>query len=280
MIARLVLLLALLTSGSAWALTLPDHPDGRVNDYAGVLDTSARARLEQQIAQATAGRSLQVAVAIFPSLDGGSIEDTSIRLAEKWKIGGKSSDDGVLITVFVADRKMRIEVGYGLEGALPDVVASRIIAEVMAPRLRAGDLEGGLRDGVAAVLDKAGAGSTSGAAATTPSLTSREVLRRVPGWLVLSVIAVVVLFVVLFVLGGARSGRGGGGYSGGSSGWARQAGSSLLWNILWGILSSILSGGGRGDDNEGSWGGGGGGGGGGFSGGGGSFGGGGASGSW
>ena len=80
----------------------------------------------------------QVVIAVFPSLEGESLEDFSIKLAEKWRVGQKGLDDGAIMLVFLNERKVRIEVGYGLEGAIPDLEAARIIRETIAPRFRAG----------------------------------------------------------------------------------------------------------------------------------------------
>jgi uncharacterized protein len=87
-------------------------------------------------------------IAIFPSLEGDSVEDVAVRLEERWKVGRKGVDNGVLLVIFLNDRKLRIEVGYGLEGALTDVTAKRIIDEVITPKFREGDFAGGISAGV------------------------------------------------------------------------------------------------------------------------------------
>ena len=110
-------------------LSLPASPNGPVNDYAGVLSPVQLSQLDAQLRGYERGTTRQIAVAIFRSLEGESLEDVSMRLAEKWKIGGKQSNDGVLLTLFLDDHKLRIEVGYGLEGALTDITARRIIDE-------------------------------------------------------------------------------------------------------------------------------------------------------
>jgi uncharacterized protein len=115
-----------------------------VSDYAGALAPDARALREQVLADGERAPGAQVVVAIFRSLEGESLEDFSIRLAERWRVGRKALDDGAIVLVFLQDRKMRIEVGYGLEGAIPDIEASRIIREAMAPRFREGRYDAGL----------------------------------------------------------------------------------------------------------------------------------------
>ena len=108
-------------------------------------------RLESVLAEGERATGAQVVVALFPSLEGESLEDFSIRLAEKWRVGRKELDDGVIIVVFVADRKVRIEVGYGLEGAIPDIEASHIIREAIAPRFREGRYDAGLEAAARAI---------------------------------------------------------------------------------------------------------------------------------
>src|SRR2546423_8077760 len=102
---------------------MPPAPAGRVNDYAGLLPPADRERLESRLAERERATRAQVVVAIFRSLEGQSLEDFSIRLAQQWRIGQKSLDNGVILLVFVDDRKVRLEVGYGLEPVIPDIVA-------------------------------------------------------------------------------------------------------------------------------------------------------------
>src|SRR5712691_7701190 len=147
-----LLVLALLLCAAAVAqaaLPIPKAPGGRINDYAGVLSAEDRARLEDKVRAREQGSQNQVVVAIFRSLEGESLEDYSIRLAKAWRIGQKALDNGVIFLVFLDDRKMRIEVGYGLEGSLTDAVSSSILRDVVAPRFR----EGRTADGIAAGLD-------------------------------------------------------------------------------------------------------------------------------
>ncbi|GAB4256814.1 MAG: hypothetical protein Kow0092_03140 [Deferrisomatales bacterium] len=155
--AALLWAAAVLVWGAAAALEVPARPQGRVSDFAGLLAPAERARLEARLAEIEAATSNQFAVAIFDSLEGESLEDFSIRLAEAWQVGHKGRDNGLILLVFVRDRKVRIEVGYGLEGAIPDVVAGRVIRDVLAPRFREGDYAGGLLAAVEA-LDAASRG--------------------------------------------------------------------------------------------------------------------------
>ena len=107
-----------------------------MNDYAGLLAPVERERLESRLAERERATGAQVVVAIFRSLEGQSLEDFSIRLAQQWRIGQKSLDNGVILLVFVEDRKVRLEVGYGLESVIPDIVAGALIRDTLAPRFR------------------------------------------------------------------------------------------------------------------------------------------------
>ena len=119
---------------------------GRVNDTASLMSGEQRERLEATLAEIEAATGAQVAVLTIDSLAGEPIEDFSVRVAETWKLGRRDKDDGVLILVAKDDRKMRIEVGYGLEAVLTDARCARILDEVMRPRFRAGDFSGGIAD--------------------------------------------------------------------------------------------------------------------------------------
>lgn len=134
------------------ALEIPERPEGYVNDRAGLLSASAKPVLENQLRSFEDKTSNQVVVVTFPSLEGQSLEDFSMRLAEAWKIGQKGRNNGVIFLIFRDDRKMRIEVGYGLEGVFPDLVAGQIIRQVVVPYFRKGDTSGGIVAGVNAIL--------------------------------------------------------------------------------------------------------------------------------
>ena len=129
----------------------PPPPAQYFNDYAGVVSPGDARRLEQKLKRFDEETSSQVVVAVFPELPGGSLEDFTARTAEAWKVGRKELDNGAVLFVFVNDRKIRLEVGYGLEGALPDVTAKRIIEDVIAPRFREGGYGEGLIAGVGAI---------------------------------------------------------------------------------------------------------------------------------
>jgi uncharacterized protein len=152
--ARAGLLAALLAVG-AWPARaeVPVPPlRARVTDLAGVLPAGERANLEATLRAFEERKGSQVAVLVLPTTQLETIEQFGIRVAEAWKLGRKGVDDGAILLVAVQDRALRIEVGYGLEGALPDAITKRIISEVIVPRFRQGDLPGGIRAGVSAIL--------------------------------------------------------------------------------------------------------------------------------
>ena len=149
-LTSLAFLMTLFVVSSGAALDVP-YLSGRVMDSAGLLSPSKAEQLADQLQLLEEETGAQVAVLTIPSLEGDSLEDFSLRVVETWKLGRADVDDGVLILVARDDRKMRIEVGYGLEGALTDAQSGRIIDRVMAPRFRAGDFDGGVEGAVEAV---------------------------------------------------------------------------------------------------------------------------------
>lgn len=120
----------------------------RVTDQTGTLDAAQRGALEAKLAAFEQAKGSQIAILIVPSTEPETIEQYSIRVAEQWKLGRKGVDDGLLILVARNDRTIRIEVGYGLEGVVPDAIAHRVIDEIIVPKFRGGDYYGGLDAGV------------------------------------------------------------------------------------------------------------------------------------
>ncbi len=252
----------------------------RVTDLTGTLTQQQLQTLEQNLAAFEARKGSQIAVLIVPTVKPESIEQYSIRVVEAWKLGRKKIDDGVLFLIAKNDREMRIEVGYGLEGALPDITASRIITEVVTPLFKQGDFYGGINAGVERIIRVIdGEALPEPVASASTGRGDRSNL-------------FFMAFILIFVFGGILR-----------SMFGRFMGATVASGVAgfaaWTILSSIglalllgffaflftLVGGGRGGGLGGSgFGGGGygggGGSGGGFSGGGGGFGGGGASGRW
>src|SRR4030095_5256850 len=236
----------LLFSSLALGLSIPPGPTARVNDYAGMLDASSRLELEQKLKSFEETTSNQIVVATFPSLEGEILEDFSVRLAETWNLGKKGRDNGVLLLIFKEDRALRIETGYGLEGALPDAVSRSIIENKIIPEFRRGDFKAGIFSGVDSII-----AATKGEYKAEPETNVSAIL------LLLLLFFLIGLFFWWVIRKGGR------GVTMGPGGWSRSEG--------WSSGSGSWGGGG-----SSSWGSGGGG----VFGGGGGFGGGGASGRW
>ncbi|WP_296755366.1 YgcG family protein [Thiobacillus sp.] len=265
--------LLLLFALSAWAqIAVPDL-SRRVTDLTGTLDAGQVTALENRLAAFEAQKGSQIAVLVVPTTQPEDIAQFGIRVAEQWKIGREKIDDGVILIVAKDDRKLRLEVGYGLEGAIPDAIAKRVIAETITPYFKAGDYYGGIDAGVQQLMrliegEPLPAPSASKKDADDSPFIMLIVGGIVAGWLLsmlmsrpaaggiaalgsgvvgamLLGLTPALLFIAVFVFAGVATGfRHGGGWSSGG-------------------------GGGFGGGGGGSWGGGGGG-----------FGGGGASGSW
>ena len=134
------------------ALEVPEHPRGRITDFTHTLSTSEISHLDQKLADYEKQATNQIAVLMIPSLEGDNLEDYSIRLTDKWKIGQKGKDNGVILVVVKNDRKLRIEVGYGLEGVLPDGLAGFIIRDEIAPLFRKNQFFEGINQGTDAII--------------------------------------------------------------------------------------------------------------------------------
>jgi uncharacterized protein len=124
----------------------------RVTDLTGTLSGGAVNRIEKQLADFESKKGSQIAVLIVPTTEPEDIEQYGIRVAEQWKLGRKGVDDGAILIVAKNDRRVRIEVGHGLEGALPDAIANRIIDETVAPHFKVGDFDGGVEAGVNRII--------------------------------------------------------------------------------------------------------------------------------
>lgn len=248
----LVLIILLLNAVVAVALEVPVM-NGPVNDLAGILSSSEKSELFSYLEQVNDQTGVQVAVLTIPSLKGDSLEDFSMRVAEKWTLGQKGKDNGALLLVALSERSVRIDVGYGLEGELTDAKSGLIIRNVIVPYFKNGKYGAGIIAGTKNIVGIA----TGNAEIVSDSVKNAKRSSESGGGL-----AGIVFFIIFMILlsGGIGRRRGG-----------------LFWGLLFG---SMMSSGRRGGwDDHGGFGGGGFGGGG-FSGGGGGFGGGGASGGW
>ena len=254
----------LLLLATAWPIfaaeVIPPVPTSYFNDYAHVVSPATAERLNSTLQDFERQTSDQVVVAVYPKMQSESpIDDYAVRVFRAWGIGQKAKNNGALLLVFIQDRKMFLQTGYGLEGALPDALCKRIIDEQIAPRFKAGDYQGGLSAGVNSIL-AAIRGEYQGTGRTV-----YEQHQRGGGGQLIPIIFIIVLILLIFGLRGLLFAgtlyRGRGSYGWGGGGWGGGN---------WG------GGGGWGGDSSG----GGGFSGGGFMGGGGSTGGGGAGGSW
>jgi uncharacterized protein len=214
--------LLVLFAGVARALDVPPLT-GRVIDRANVLSPQIESTLQSQLESYERTTGHQLAVLTLPSLEGDPIEDYSLRVAESWKLGKKGKDDGILLLVATEDRKVRIEVGYGLEGDVPDAMVGRIIRDVIAPAASRGDLGFGISRAVSAIMAATGG---QGEALPPPRRTRSHDGGGLSPYLLLGIVVLLFLgggrgmggFIVASALGGM--GRGGG-FGGGGS---RQSG--------------------------------------------------------
>jgi uncharacterized protein len=197
-------------------------------DRAGLLSASARSQLEQRLAAYEAESGHQIVVHTTPSLEGLPIEDYSIRLAEAWKVGHKGLDNGVILTVAPSERKVRIEVGYGLEGVIPDAIASRIIRDYILPAFRQEGYERGILSGVEAIFSAARGEVVPARSRVRPGQApQRQSNPAALVWLLVFLLFGFRGFFFLPFIGGGRNrggfgggfGGGGGGFSGGGGGF-------------------------------------------------------------
>jgi uncharacterized protein len=286
-LARSLLVLGLALGGAAAQAEVPVPPlTARVIDQTGSLSPADVAALEAKLAALEAAKGSQLAVLVLPTTEPDTIEQFGIRVAEAWKLGRKGVDDGAILIVAKGDRKLRIEVGYGLEGALPDAIAKRIVREDIAPRFRSGDYAGGINAGVERMI-----AVVNGEALPPPK--ARSGASHGEGDAPPLGIVFVAFMLALGFLGSLRRALGTGLASLGVGSIVGVIGAVLFASVVLGIAFAVVAailaaiawsgGGGRGGGGYlgGGFGGSGGSfGGGGFSGGGGGFGGGGASGDW
>jgi len=255
-VKRLWLIIAILVAHFACAAeVMPPAPERYFNDYAQVVSGPAAHRLNEQLAQFERDTSNQIVVAIYPKLQtDSSLDDYCYRIFHTWGVGQKKLNNGAVLFVFVADHKMRIQTGYGLEGAMPDAICKRILDDEIAPYFKRKDYDDGCAAGVNAML-AAARGEYKGSGRTV-----QENRRSNNGNNTTVMILFWVVVVVIVMLSHLRRRRGFGYSSGGPfGGWYFDTSSGGSSGSSWG-------GGGGGDS--------------GFSGGGGDSGGGGASGSW
>jgi uncharacterized protein len=252
--AILLVVAGLFAASVAFALDVPPTPTQWFTDKAGLVDASQAEALNQKLQAFEQKSGAQFIIYIFPSLENEALEDFTIRCAEKWKVGNKKYDNGVILFVFAKEKKIRIEVGYGLEPTLTDAFTSDVIRNEIAPNFKQGNYAGGLNAAADAITARISGKNAAVAPVHSPGSRAGGGRSTTFGCADAVIFAVIIIVFLLVIRALPRTGGCGG----------------CFWPMM------FLGGGGQ------TFGGGGGGwgGGGGFSGGGGSFGGGGASGGW
>lgn len=256
----------------AWAQVAVPELSRRVTDLTATLSAGQVAALENKLAAFETQKGSQIAVLIVPTTQPEDIAQFGIRVADQWKIGRKKIDDGVILLVAKNDRTLRLEVGYGLEGAIPDAVAKRVIAETITPYFKSGDFYGGIDAGVEQVMrliegEPLPPPRASSQGEGEGSFVMLIVGGMIAGWLLSTLMSrpaaggiaalgsgvagmlllgftPLLLFVAVFVFAGVTTGfRHGGGWSSGGGGWGGGSGGS------WGGGGGGFGGGGA----SGSW---------------------------
>jgi uncharacterized protein len=208
----------------------PPPPERWVTDGSNLLTPALREGLDRRLQAYQAGTGHQVLVWIGGTTGGDPLEDWTVRAFAAWKVGRKGLDDGLVLFIFTGDHKVRIEVGYGLEGQVPDLVASRIIRESILPRLKAGDADGAINEGVDRILKVVGGDASAGAPRDRSRRDGQPI--GMGSWIVIAVVGLAFLVLaithpsmavwLLFSL--FSGGRGGGGGDGGFSGGGGRSG--------------------------------------------------------
>src|SRR5947208_12543004 len=203
-------LVALVSLSSQAAEIIPPKPAGYFNDYAGVVSKEAALRFNEQLAEFERETSNQVVVAVFPKMHSdSSVDDYTQRVAQSWGVGQKDKSNGAVLFVFIEDRKVIIQVGYGLEGALPDITAFDITEYHIKPHFRNGDYQGGLATGIDLIC-KAIRGEYKG--------SGKTVAEQRRGSSVFGLLPFIIFVIVLIIISRVMRRFGGYGYSSGRGG--------------------------------------------------------------
>lgn len=226
---------------SSWSsvhaqLKVPEHGGKWIHDEANVLSEQAKASLETIVKAERDSTSNQIAVLIVSSLEGESLEEYSLRVAETWGLGQKSKDNGVLLLIVINERKVRIETGYGLEGTLTDALSSRINRNEIAPYFREGNYDEGVKSGVTAIIQ-----AIKGEYKNDEPPPRKKSSRRSP---LFTILMLIVIFIIASRRG--RGGKGGGGYWSSGSGWVGPVGGFGGSSGSWGSGGDFGGGGGFG----------------------------------
>ena len=221
------------------AEVIPPPPKQYFNDYANAVSPATAASLNKKLEDFERDTSNQILVAVFPKMQSdSSIEDYTVRVAQSWKVGQKAKNNGAVLFVFTQDRKMYLQVGYGLEGALPDALGKRIIEDEIKPHFKNGDFDGGLSAGVSAII-----AATKGEYKGSGRTAAERGVRNQAGFSLLSFAFPVLFVLVVLVLiarrlevgvpwwlitsSGSSGGWSGGGGSSGGGGFSSGGGGSF-----------------------------------------------------
>ena len=213
MISRAILIavawIGLLSAGGAQTLTFPALT-GRVVDEAGVLDEAARATLTEELAALESQTTDQLVVVTLKSLQGASIDDYGYQLGRRWQIGQKDKNNGALLIVAPNERKVRIEIGYGLEGTLTDALSKFIIENSILPRFKANDFPGGIKRGAEDIIQVLSGNAEEWQRRVTQSLAPDTARRdaQVPPWLVILLVLAAAGFLIFCATAGGAFCRG------------------------------------------------------------------------
>jgi uncharacterized protein len=238
-------LIALLALGHDASAQQFRKPMGHVNDYAAKLTVLEANVLEQKLADYKARTRHEIAVTIVQTLNNLTIEEYANKMFEEWGIGSKEKDDGVLLLIAVTERKVRIEPGYGAEGAITDGTAGNIVRKLIVPPLRQDKWSEGVNAGVDAIIAR-----LDGDRSLDPG-QAVEAEKPIPVWVIVLIVAIIIIVLAVLVIAGAGSGDGGGGYS------SRGRSRSSSWSSSGSSGSSSRSSGGFGGFGGGRSGGGG-----------------------
>ncbi|MCH2487874.1 MAG: TPM domain-containing protein, partial [Erythrobacter sp.] len=249
------LLLAALLAVPAWAQAdLPPRPEGPVYDGANMLSEQTEAALDQRLRAYNSETGRAIVVATVPTLGGETIEPYATRLFETWGIGGEQRDTGLLLLVARDERRMRIEVGYGLHPYFGGIMAGRVINDVITPRFKEGDFDAGVTQGVAAILDHLANSPQDAIAIEEAQQAAQEARQSRDGGFPIGAVIWIAFILFFFVLpmlrGRGRKRRFAGGRRGRSGPWGNVARDIILWEAGKAVVRGLSDG----DD----WGGGGG----------------------
>jgi uncharacterized protein len=218
---------------------IPSAPNRWVTDTANFMSPGAASSLDSRLEGYERSTGHQLIVYIGETTGDAPIDDWAVRAFQKWKVGRKGIDDGLILFIMAADRKLRFEVGYGLEPVVPDAIASRVINEVLVPRILAGDRDGAVISGMDAVMTVIGGGGLpppqrgNARRADRPMTLGQLILYGIIGLVILFILITnpsLAFYLLASILsGGGRGGGGGGGGFGGGGGRSGGGGASGSW---------------------------------------------------